>query len=379
MTLFANEKNKMGYGGLGLPIIFFSGLVLPYFIPTALSMLIKPIGIFLIIIYLRTVGFKIKVKSQQVLLVLYMVVFAFAVVRSNYDGLVPAIGYGIYILFSLVCISISFSQKGVERLLKACFWAGAVFSLSVAISNPFFGTTMYKRTNLFLFGDEINVNQIVYVVVIGLSVLPRLLIKEEKIDKNWKMYVPLIIIMMYVVLLTLSRGGFLCLVGILGLVVWKLMKKTIKKNPIKTFLIGLIICAIIVSIMSFMPSAQMNRLFSVSAYEDSTGRFEMFSSAISNVENVVFGNGYGVWGETGKIHNLFINTYANCGLLGFSVIIFLVVNLMIKINDEKIWCIFLPMIIQAMVESGDSYTFWIPYILVNILVAERKSLISKAQ
>ena len=118
------------------------------------------------------------------------------------------------------------------------------------------------------------------------------------------------------------------------------------------------------------------------SYQDDSGRFDMFDEAIAMVNNKVFGEGAGAWramGHSVKIHNLFIDVFVESGIVGVGVLGMLLITVFTGIRRMDMLSIAAPMIVTAMVESGDDYNFWIPFILCVLLAYGNRSSNSYGQ
>lgn len=360
------------YNGWVLPLSAFVGLTLPFFIPTFISIWIKPIAVLAAALFVKKYcNGKIFISGSSALLALMMLIYIFSVLRAvNISDGIDAIGNLLCMLYAYSYISIEHSRECVKRLIYACFAAGLIFAIIAAISNPFFGTTALTRTSLYMFSIRMNSNQISYVVAIGVSVLPLLVVDKERLVKRWKFYTFSFLIMIYVVLLTMSRGAFVAVVATSCLLFYKILK-TYSRKSIVFLCVGLIlILTFILVLLKYMPQEQINRLFSIDSYSNTNGRADMYLLAIEEVKNPIFGGGASLWTGSGKIHNAFINMYVETGIAGAGIMILLFSLEILKIRRLEILCISIPMLLQGMVESGDSYTMWVPFILVCLLNRE---------
>lgn len=362
-----NSVEKNTYDGFALPLTVFLGLLIPFFVPNVISSLIKPFGIIICVFYLISSKQNILKSLEQYLFFIFFSVYLCACLRYNDSIGLGSIGYLLYILFAASIVTVNHSDACIKRLVKACFWSGALFALFVSISNPFFVFNVYTRTNFFVLWQEINSNQIVYFVAIGLASFP-LLVKNGALSKpkRW-LYISFVPIMIYVILLTLSRGGFLCLVGILCVCIFDYEYLYLKKNVIKCFFSLLIIAAIMMWLYNILPFDQMSRILSAESYADSNGRSAMFSEALSSINNILVGDGCDAWTGSHKIHNIFISIFLQTGLVGLFSFVSLIIYELAHIRSVSSVYFFIPFVVESMVESGDAYTFWVPLIMISLL------------
>lgn len=365
------NDNKKVYDGVIIPLTVFLGLLIPFFVPNLISSLIKPLGIIACIFYFISSKQNILKSLEQYLFLLFFSAYLCACCRYNEAISLGSIGYLLYILYAGSIITVDHSNRSIEKMVKACFWSGALFALFVSVSNPFFVYNIYTRTNLWVLWQEINSNQIVYFVAIGLASFP-LLIKNNSISKGKRWcYISFIPIMIYVILLTLSRGGFLCLAGIVIVFVLDLEFSYIKRDVIKFFLSILILLAIFVLIYKCLPFDQMSRILSTDSYADTNGRSVMFTEALSSINNIIFGDGCDAWTGSHKIHNIFISIFLQTGLIGLLFFVSLFIYEIVNIRCISSVYYLIPLMVESMVESGDAYTFWVPLIMISLINKRR--------
>lgn len=360
-------RENIKYEGVVLPITVFLGLLIPFFVPNVISSLIKPIGIVFSLFYIIRTNQNIFKTKELILFIVFFGMYAGACIRYNESISAGAIGYLIYILYTACLVTVDYTKKCVTWFFHACFWSGGIFALFVAISNPFFEYNIYTRTNFWVLWQEINSNQIVYFVAIGLAAFPFMIQKTKPTFILKLMYVMFLLLMIYVILLTLSRGGFLCLSGILLLLLinleWKYLRFDMKKCVVTT----IVFLMIVIVAYHYIPFDQMDRILSAESYSDSNGRSEMFSEAIASVSNVFVGDGCDAWTGNHKIHNIFISIFLQTGFFGLISFAFVVFYQIVNIRSIYALFFAVPMMVEAMVESGDAYTFWVPLFMISMI------------
>lgn len=368
---------KESYDGIILPLTAFLGLFLPFLVPNAVSLFIKPIGIVAGVFWLIKSNQDIFRNKGLFFFLFFFGIYVCACLRFRNTLNVNSVGYLIYVVYALCLVTIDHSKKSIDRLIKGCFWAGALFALFVAVSNPFMSFNFYTRTRLLVLWQWINSNQIVYVVVIGFAAFPYLMHQLYLSKAKKLVYNLLLIPMAYCVFMTLSRGGFACLLSISVVYFLHLEWRNIKNN--KVAFLGSLLLVIaagftLVDLFSFEYAQQLNRVISLESYEDSNGRMDMFSQAFSSVENIVIGGGCDAWNGGHKIHNIFISIFVQCGLLGLTAFVILFLFDIVRIRSIYAIYFAIPLIMQSMVESGDSYTFWIPFVVIWLINENKGNL-----
>lgn len=372
------SEREGGYSGLLLPLTAYTGLVLPFFLPSSISTMIKPLGVLLSLFYIVR-SKRIVFSVNQFFLLVYAFVVFIAMIRARDGaGFSSSISNIIYIAYAFCYLAVEHKKNSVERLLMYCYYAGVTFAIVAAISNPLWGTGIMDRTYLRMANRLMNSNQVAYIVVIGLSTLPYLLLDEQGLKRHWFFYLPAVVVMIYVLLLTMSRGPFLSFIVTLVVLFHDVMKKYAKRSFVYIVFV-LTVCGVVFLLVDeYMPEDQMARLLSKESYQDASGRLDMFDEAVAVVHNTVFGEGAGAWraaGYKGKIHNLLIDVYVEMGVVGVAALGLVLSTLFLRIRRAALLSIVAPMIVSSMVESGDDYIFWIPYILSMLLIQEdwRKS------
>ena len=349
--------------------------MLPFFLPSVISYIIKPIGIFIgainILFFQKS---RIKIDFINVVLIILIDLYIIAFFRAiGGKGLTSAMSYLLYLVFAIVLIN---EEKTSEQL---CFFVWLivfsciVFSIAVTVSNPIWSTTILNRTSLKVLWIKMNTNQIAYIPLIGLSVMP-LIINNFIAQKHKSLiYVLLffsIILFIYVILLSLSRSAFMAMIMIIVFWFLKIQKRLLKKKMLIICTIEILALVIILCVIyKHIPVYQKQRLFSIESYSDSTGRLESYRQAIDEVKQPLWGNGTGVW-SSGKIHDLYLKLYYEVGIIGIITMIIFFVYLLVTTVKIKhgLFFVLIPVITQSILESGDAYTFWIPIILIIVAI-----------
>ncbi len=375
MLNFAQKR----YDGFVLPLTVFLGLLIPFFVPFFISASIKPIGIITCVYIFFSSRQNIFKGLEQYLFFIFFSIYLCACCRFNGSVSVGAIGYLLYILYSAAYITINHSDKSIERIVKACFWSGSLFALFVTVSNPLFVFNVYTRTFFRVLWIQMNANQIAYFIVIGFAAFPIILRNNKDSKIKRLIYILLAIIMVYTIFLTLSRGGFICLMGISFLFILEVCSSKIKKNIASIIILLAYFIIISVVLYNIIPFDQMTRIFFLESYLDSNGRFDAFSNVFSSINNVFWGDGCDAWTGTQKIHNIFISIFCQTGMIGLFSFAFLVLYEIINIRHFDSLYFSIPFIVEAMVESGDSYTFWIPLIMISLFNKRKNNFILKKE
>lgn len=369
--IMQNLSNEKKYDGYVLPITVFLGLLIPFFVPNAISALIKPLGIVACICFFVASKQNVLKGVEQYLFFIFFSMYLCACCRYNENLSLGSIGYLLYIIYSALYVTVDHTIDSVGRTIKACFWSGSLFALFVAISNPFFVYNVYTRTTFWVLWQEINSNQIVYFIAMGLAAFP-FLIKNKSTSKLKKCaYILFLVIMVYAILLTLSRGGFLCLVGILIVFILDLEMSYMKSNVLKNILSFFVVMGIVYLLFKNLPFNQMSRILSADSYADSNGRSIMFSEALSSINNIFIGDGCDAWTGSHKMHNIFISIFVQTGVLGLISFVSLLLYEFLNVRTIAPLYFLIPLMIESMVESGDAYTFWVPLIMISLLNKKR--------
>ena len=357
-----------------LPLTAYAGLVLPFFLPSIISNLIKPVGIGISLLFIIR-SKKVVFRASHFFLLAYAFVMFIALVRAqNSAGYSSSISYIIYIVYAFCYTAVDHKEESVERLIRCCYIAGVTFATIAAICNPLWGTGTMNRTYLRMLNISMNANKVAYTSAIGISTLPYILLDERGLKRGLIKHLPAIIVMIYALLLTMARGPFLSSIASFAILFYGLIRRYAKRSFLYTVLL-VSVCAIGISMAyKYMPEDQITRLMTAESYQDANGRFEMFGEAVATVNNIAFGEGAGIWsalGHSSKIHNLFIDVFVETGLLGVGMLIALLIASLIRVRSIELLSIAAPMVVYALVESGDDYIFWVPLILISLLTYKK--------
>lgn len=354
----------MNFHSIG--IFCCAGVVLPFFLPNIISNLIKPVAIIVcLMIILKKQKWVINIELEHGCLLILCMMYSIALMRVlGTGGIVDAISYILYLLFTFISISCELNKKNIESFISLLYIATAIFSVCVAISNPLWSSNIYNRTYLNVLWIRMNSNQIAYVSLIGLALAPYMLDKK-KTGKNYILHLTVTCILVYIILLTISRSAFLAFLAIGFIYLLSILKRChgAKKILVFIFLCVSLVVAIIIA-FKFLPKDQITRLLSKGAYSDSSGRIEMYVDAIKEVHNPFTGNGPGTYTGSGKIHNAIIKVYFETGIVGAVLITVLLCKLTFSAVHNYGRYLVIILLAQAMLESGDAYTFWVPVILL---------------
>lgn len=349
-----------------IAIFCCAGVVLPFFLPGTISNLLKPVAmLFCLFIILKKQKGIIKIQFEHICLLVLSAMYFIALIRSlGTDGVTGTISYILYLLFVIFSISCVLDKSEVKSFVWLLYVSTAVFSLCVAISNPMWSSNIYNRTSLNVLWISMNSNQIAYVSLIGFALVPYMLDNQNS-GKGRIFHLIVACIFAYIILLTISRSAFLAFLAICFLYLISLLKRYRGVKKIGLFvLLCILSAAAIVAAFKFLPEDQLTRLLSENAYSDSNGRIEMYADAINAVSNPLIGNGPGTYTGSGKIHNTVIKVYFETGIIGAVLIAALLCKLIFSsVQNPSIYLVVV-LLFQAMLESGDAYTFWVLIILI---------------
>lgn len=223
----------------------------------------------------------------------------------------------------LICITAVDDYEECYELIKKTMLIGstAIGILALFMSYPYEGVS--NRLVLRLFGYQLDPNNQAAFMVYGVAIALYCLIYEKK---HRILYSIIILINSYITLITGSRGGLIAIAAIvLTYIITFYNRETAKNNFKKIILIILIVALVVMVIIFFLPEDIATRLFDFSTYEGGNNRDHMWRhgfNMLSSPANLIMGAGWGAYKTNGytSLHNTFLSTLCDIGLIGFSLL-----------------------------------------------------------
>lgn len=210
--------------------------------------------------------------------------------------------------------------------------------LSLFFSEPYLNELFSVRQVLTLFGAQNDPNDQAAFLLVGIAIALYFLMNKSK-KLGWNLLLVLIMLInAYAILKTGSRAGLLAcgLIAVLGVVLpdrgrGMLSLRTLR-NLSMVLLSGL---TLFLLALRFLPDNTFDRIFRFSSYIGGSGRSMLWENALEIFfHNPFFGGGWGsYWGYNGvysAVHNTFISTLTDGGLIGFSLLFVPVFAIILK-------------------------------------------------
>ena len=268
----------------------------------------------------------------------------------------------------LICLTMIYIDvKTIDVIVKS-MWLGsaAIGVLSLFFSRPYHGE-VETRMVLYLFGSEADPNNQAAFLVVGLaiSLYYLLCLKSYKVIS-----MVVILVNMYSMMMTGSRGGLVTLVALV--VVFVLLNYNNEK--VSSIFKKLFIMVILISVgyyllRMFLPGDIFERLFTFEEYSGGSERTDIWKNAfelISKDVNFVFGSGWGSYfgfnGVNDAMHNTFLSIFSDTGIIGtllfFIPIIIVVIDLLRRKEVLPVSVLVAGMVPSFFIEAINKRFFW---------------------
>ena len=278
-------------------------------------------------------------------------------------------------------------KKTIDGMVKT-LWLSSVSIgfLSLFLSKPYQGHFEYRLV-LNLFGQESDPNNQAAFLVVGIAISIYYLL----IEKKYKIpCVIMIIINVYSLFLTGSRGGLVSLIVIVTCFTFVSNRnKGIVRAFTRLFLIALIAIVAYLLAKNFLPADIFSRLFDIEGYEGGSNRdvlwanvWELFLQGLNPIFGAGWGSYYGYNDYFTAVHNTFLAMLCDVGIFG-SLLFFLPVIIaaiyVFKRKDMLPLCLLISGFIPAFfVDSINKRFFWNAIIILLVFYNHKKEQETKA-
>ncbi|MBU5294096.1 O-antigen ligase family protein [Anaerosalibacter bizertensis] len=370
------EKNKKDIGIFArtVSIYFILTMCGLYVIPSSITNLIKPLFIYLLMLEILILNKSFNINCEHWISLLLILYFSLIFLRTgvnsfNFKRFAPLF---LNLTFFILATIVEYNQKEIILLVNSLYWGGAIFSFIVAISNPIISNNI-SRININYFKNSLNANGIPYLIVPCVVIGFKKLFSSKYRGINKLITLFMILIMLYTIFYTSTRGAFLALFISLIMIVSKHILDNLNKGKIvSTLLFIIFVFSSILIILYLLPENIASRMFDFTSY-DVNRRDILWDLAIYlSKDNFYFGNGFDYWTRvTGYLygaHNLYIDLLVSSGIFG-SILMFLLVGIILFKSRRNVFLLALlsAPIMNSFFESGLTYDFWNPLILCAII------------
>lgn len=352
-----------------LGVLYSSGLVLPWLLPSLITQAFKPFAIFICLLILLIWKVKLRIGFIQIIAIYSVIYYTAILIGHGITGasLIEYVSTTLYMLMFLFSTIIYFNAKSVKLIMNSVFIASLTFAIIVAVSNPIIGTT--GRTSLGFLYTTVNGNLIPYAILPGLVIGIQALLFGNKYKNFWTLVA--IFIMSYSLFMPATRGAFLCLLAVVILSIYRILIQLMKKRRFTSiFGLGIVLIGIVIITIQYLPDSISMRLFDFRSYTDTSSRTEIYNASWNLAqENLWFGNGFDALSSLniGHTHNTYLEVLVYTGIIGVGMLITIIVSLLLKMRQSLLYAFLAISVVESMVETGGAYTFWIPIIIATIL------------
>lgn len=371
----------------------FSIYIIFCFFEPYINALIGSIGkyfIFIVIIFFIMSYKIVKIEWFHMSIILWLTLKILSIFWASYNQIVQQhfisqIGMVIlFITMTMVTFDSKFTNSIINSLLYSSFLLGF---LCLFFSEPFGG--VITRQVLTILGAQMDPNNQSAFLIIGITISSYILINKKSKVSYCVFLIGVIIVNIYAMFLTGSRGGLVSLVLILLTLSLLSEKgdKLISKQTIRNFIIILLIVLVTYFLAkAFLPEKIFDRLFVISGYQGGSDRVNIWGNAIKIfIDNPLIGGGWGsYWGYNGYyivIHNTFLSVLIDGGLVG--IILFFLPSLFIFVRSIKQQYV-LPILIlisglapSFFIDAINKRFFWNAIIVSMILVTSKSKIQSE--
>ena len=225
------------------------------------------------------------------------------------------------------------------------------------------------RQVLYLFGQEMDPNNQAAFLAVGIIISLFFLFNKKHIFFS----LIIMIINLYMILLTGSRGGLVS-IAIAALLMFLSMKSTKGDLYKKVFLMSIVTLITFFVVKVFLPEDIYKRLFDFSTYAGGSNRVLIWRNSLDLLlsGNILTGSGWGAYygyqGLEATTHNTFISMLIDVGLIGFLLffvpLVYSSYYLFKRKNFLPIYLIINVLIVSFFIETINKRFFWIPIILM---------------
>jgi len=285
--------------------------------------------IFIVIIQIIITHKKVAIRWYHVSLVIWLLLKIVSIYWVGYNyivsiHLVSQIGMlGLYLTVNAFKLEYEYSQLAKKTLLYSSFLMGF---LSLFFSQSFAGR-FDTRQVLTIMNVQLDPNNQAAFLVVGIAIaIHELMIKKNR-NSRIVFYVGAIIINIYSVLLTGSRGALVSLALVIFVAFVLIQKSDENKiqNIVKKLvqITGLFFLAYVVT-KQFLPEEIYQRLFNFNSYSGGSERTTIWKNVIGLFyENPLIGGGWGsFWGYNDNhmaVHNTYLAELTDAGIVGLAL------------------------------------------------------------
>ncbi|MBO4897879.1 MAG: O-antigen ligase family protein [Clostridia bacterium] len=360
-----------------------------YFICLPLTVVTTPFGSVLKLVTMPTVAFlsarmlmgKSKISFNYVHFTYFLYVLYTILQLSGYyvDRSVTTTRDMVLGFLTFMLISMRVYNEREIRLIEWIWLGVGAICIYVAFSSKEVVSEIEERAVIRVFGCEEDQNQFCSYFIMPFLICIKRITKKEKL---MPLYAVMLLLMMYAILKTGSRGGLLgILIGAFAYIIIGI--KSVKAKVAICLATVVLSVLVITVVFPLLPETVRERYSIEQVAEDKgSGRFDIWEYLLeytfAKPERIIFGSGvlssYKILSEApktflnGVAHNTFIQIFSDQGLLGLLLFLLAMFACLIRpMRTDKLYtCAFI-----ALMAFGMSLTFYVfkPYLNIMMMCA----------
>lgn len=304
----------------------------------------------------------IKFNGFVALLLLFLIYTMFG---CYLNGHFPSyfIKFVTQILFCALLFSVDITERENEYLKWVFTLSSSIYAVLVIITCIENAREGYARTDILLFGAELDPNFVGIPFVASMTLLLDNVLKKKRTFISIALYVVNAIAIVY----TASRGSFLSAIisSVLVFLFFLFSKKIKFSRKLFYFILLAVIVGVLIKVIEMQFPLQWERLNNFDSGDMGSGRIDLWKVGIRDWWNSpLFGNGFGYarLAHNKVTHNTYIQLLNEMGLVGFGIAISFFILILKKAYEfQKIlFCTLLVIMIQIFfLDAIDDRCLWV--------------------
>lgn len=288
-----------------------------------------------------------------------------------------------YILILLLATIFMVSTNNIYSSYYDTVWIimGAIWIVLYFLT----GTTRFEvssRTTLVILGNETDNNEFAGTFIVPASLMLYKLLQGQEAKKTL-LYICSMILILYITLMTGSRGGLIALSVALVVTLFTAIRLTIMQRILVAIMVILLAVIAWKVVLPYIPEDILLRFSAEELGSGSEGRTSKWFAAFdvmkeANVFRLLFGHGsFGlvVLNYTSTMHNQFVQVLVDYGFIGFAAYMYLLCKIMRSIwyRNRRYFGAFIGMLVLSMtITTGPAYKpFWI-FLMMGFALPEEQ-------
>lgn len=300
----------------------------------------RMVTILLFVLFLLINHFVIYIKEQdRNMLIIWGMYIGYSVITMFWavnSEVAITNSLGLVLLGLIVFVFFGIGEKNIDsQLIERCWIVVGVICIIIYMFGEKAAVGEYgSRTSLMIMGTPTDPNEFASIFIIPASLIVFNLFQNKK-NVNKILEIIILILMVYCVLMSGSRGALISLVVALLITYFMYGKVDIKTIMISIVVIIVIGIILVQYLLPMIPKDVLARLSIQALMEDGgSGRGSLWADAINKIWNgsvgrMLFGYGQygltvGTEGLTQTMHNQLLQQLSNYGIIGLASYIFLI-------------------------------------------------------